>query len=146
MALNAGAGASIDMAQVMQAKNVFASYLFNTLKNVEMPDMAFDSGFLNQNVFRATPSLNASDTKIVVDEANNGIQISAKNMNAQFLSKSMVERLNVLDAKGSAYFDMTSVSISLDMGITTQKVGERLLPAFKTSNIKVDLPDKNMTL
>lgn len=51
-----------------------------------------------------------------------------------------------MNAKGSVLVDMSNLTINASVSITSQKVNGSLVPAFKTSNPKIKIPDANISL
>lgn len=118
-AFSPGAGASIDMASILEAKCFFASYVLNCIKKVELPDYTYEQGHVNHNSFAIISKETCEDMTIKADPSVNGIQMSIKNICGQFHSNNLVEKLSVMNAKGSVLVDFCNISISLKMSVTS---------------------------
>ena len=140
-----GATVSFDLAALEEARDVYFSYVENTLKEVTMPDIDFKQGRAVQNIFKVLEP--AANVQVAADPSSNALVISANNMTAQFLSKDFRYKLSILTAKGSMAADVIHVSINAIVGLTTQTLPNgKVVPAFTVPNVTVDLPKEHISI
>ena len=48
---DAGATASLDIGLIQEAKDVYWNYVMNILANVQIPNIDFGNGYINDNTF-----------------------------------------------------------------------------------------------
>jgi hypothetical protein len=81
-AASAGVTASLDIGVLEQAKDVYFSYILNTLKHVTIPDISFKGGSIRDNSFSISEAV--SDVQIIKDPAVNGVTLSMNSLSAHF--------------------------------------------------------------
>jgi hypothetical protein len=58
----------------------------------------------------------------------------------------LLEKLSVINAKGSVLVDMANITIDLRMQVKSQNVNGSLVPAFRSSNVKINIPETEISL
>ena len=74
-AFSPGLGASVDMQFLIQAKSIYASYIQNCIKIVEMPDYGYDQGQMGNNSFAINSNSQPQDISIKVNPDANGFDV-----------------------------------------------------------------------
>ena len=101
---------------------------------------------MTNNFFAIISNSQPSDVSIKSNPDANGFDVKIKNVQAQFHSKNLTERLNIMNAKGSVLVDMSNITIDLTVSVKSQKVNGSLVPAFKSSNAEIRIPENNISL
>jgi len=96
------------------AKNVAVPYIFNIIKDIQLPEVDFDGGFL-KNIAISLPQPPISALNINTDSANNGVelvanQVSAK-MSADFSYKYFIT------VTGTVNVDVKKMGIDMEMDV-----------------------------
>lgn len=83
----------------------------------------------------------------MTDVANNGVELSIDNLNAQFHSGSFRYKWNFITIKGHVDVSISGMSVHTTVGLTTQTLpnGE-VVPAFSVPKVSVNLPKKGIKI
>ena len=137
-----GITASLDIAVIEQAKDVYFDKVIKLIQSVQIPN--YDSGdvYLHDNTF----TLNQAATNVVfaVDTANNALTLTCSDLSAQFKSGSFRAKKLFFVAKGHAEVDLHKVTVGFGLQFTTQTLADgRVVPAINAVdiNVKIDKDD-----
>jgi hypothetical protein len=80
-----GAGVSLTKVGANNAKDTLAPYLFNLAKDITIPEVDFDGGWL-KNLEIKLPQPPLSDININMEHATNGVELNAQDVTAKITS------------------------------------------------------------
>ena len=113
LAQNPGLTAGLDIAVLQQAKDVYFDKILDIIRHVEIPDFAFDQGYVKENTFTVTE--NSNNVNFTSDPANNALVFSVTDLAGGFKSKSFKIKESIFIATGSA--DVTMKNVSVTVGV-----------------------------
>jgi hypothetical protein len=114
LAQNPGLTASLDIAVLQQAKDVYFDKILDIIRHVEIPDFAFDQGYVKENTFTVTE--NSNNVNFTSDPANNALVFSVTDLTCLFRSADFRLKEKLVVAKGSAdVFMMKNVAVTVGL-------------------------------
>ena len=112
-----GVKASLDIAVMEQAKDVYMNEILKFVDNLQLPDIGDSKDYLHGNHVSVDQS--AQDVVFAADVPNNAIQLTANNLSATFYSDSFRAHSLIFVAKGHLEVRMKTVNIGLGLSFTT---------------------------
>ena len=112
-----GIKASLDVAILEQAKNVYMDTILDTLNNLQIPDIGDDKDYLHGN--HVSVQQNAQDVIFEEDVANNALVLRANNLSANYYCDSFRGHSWIFVATGHLEVDMSTVNIGLGLKFVT---------------------------
>ena len=144
-AFNSGGTASIDFPVLLEAKDNYLAFIVDLVNNhVQIPNISFDKGHIDGNTFHITET--ASNVGIVAGTANS-LKVTLNNLKASFHSNDLRYSVLFLTATGSLDASISSMGVSLELGVTTQTLADgKVVPSVKFISSSVNLPKDNISL
>ena len=138
---NTGVHASLDIAIVEQAKDIYMDVILKAINNLALPNIGDSKDYLHGN--HVSVSQNAQNVIFDVDVANNAVKLTCKDLSANFYSDSFRAHSWIFVAKGNLEVKMSTVGIGLGLSFTTQTLPDgRVMPAVDAVDVLVDI-DRN---
>lgn len=112
-----GAGVSLTKVGANNAKNTLAPYIFKFLKDITIPEIDFDGGFL-KNLEIKLPQPPLEDININMEHATNGVELAANGVTA--VVKSDFQYKYWITVTGSLEIDIKKLGVDVEMDLLTQ--------------------------
>merc|ERR1712195_153063 len=144
-----GPGITVSVSQegINNAKNVAVPYIFNIIKDIKVPQVNFDGGFL-KNIAIALPQPPISDIELNTDHATNGAELVATGVTAHLTAD--FSYTYWITVTGSADVKVNKMGIDLEIDISEQAgtPSTELAPKLKVqkSDININSDDLDITL
>ena len=142
-----GLHASLDIAVIEQAKDVYMQKIVETLNNLQLPDINSDDGkdYLHSN--HVTVNQSTQDVQFSVDTAQNALKLTMNNLSANFYTDSFRAHSWIFVAKGHAEVDMKTVNIGLGLSFSTQTTADgKVVPAVSAVDVLVDINRNDISI
>jgi len=135
-----GLRASLDIAIVEQAKDVYWDFIQLFLNNLQLPDFSdsTNTDYLRKNHVRVNQ---ATDNIIFsVDEANNAVVLTINDLNANYYCDWFRAKWSIFIATGHLEVLMNQVNVQLGLKFTTQTLPDgQIVPAVESVDVIVDI-------
>merc|ERR1712127_659953 len=142
-----GISVSISKEGINNAKNVAVPYIFNIIKDIQVPEVDFDGGFL-KNIAIALPQPPITDITLNTDSANNGAELLADGVTAHLTAD--FSYTYFLTVSGSADVKVNKMSIDMEIDVSEQPgtPSTEMAPKLKVqkSAININPDDLDITL
>merc|ERR1712166_966578 len=142
-----GITVSISKEGLNDAKNVAVPYIFNIIKDIQVPQVNFDGGFL-KNIAIALPQPPISDIELNTDHATNGAELVATGVTAHLTAD--FSYTYWITVTGSADVKVNKMGVDLEIDISEQAgtPSTELAPKLKVqkSDININSDDLDITL
>jgi len=140
-----GGAVSITKKGANQAKDVFAPFIFNITKDLEIAEVDFDGGFLKDLVIHL-PQPPLEDIGINFEHATNGVELFASGAEATISADFSYKYW--ITVTGEVAIKINKLSVDLECDINTQAVGAETAPLLKMqkTDIIVNSDDVDITL
>jgi len=143
-----GFGISVSQDGLNQAKNIITPYIFANLKDLVIPELDFDGGYL-KNIDIKVPEPALTDVNINLDQASNGVELICNNVVANMVSD-FKYTYGILSVTGKATINIKKINmdIELDVGTQSGSIAGELAPLLKVQkmNINMNPDDIDITL
>ena len=114
---NPGLTASIDRAVISQAKDVYFEQILNIIRDVKVPDIPFDQGYINGNTFVVTE--NSKNVNFTPNVSQNALIFSVTDLSGEFNCEHFKFKESVLVATGSVNVKMRNMSVVVGVKMDT---------------------------
>ena len=112
-----GAGVSLTKAGANNAKDTLAPYVFQYMKDITIPEVTFDGGFL-KNLEIKLPQPPLSDININMEHATNGVELAASGVTS--VIKSDFSYKYFITVTGQIEIDIKKLGIDIELDLQTQ--------------------------
>merc|ERR1712166_936901 len=144
-----GPGITVSVSQegINNAKNVAVPYIFNIIKDIKVPEVTFDGGFL-KNIAIALPQPPISDITLNTDHASNGAELIADGVTAHMTAD--FSYTYWITVTGSADIKVNKMAIDMEIDVSEQPgtPSTEMAPKLKVqkSDITINPDDLDITL
>jgi hypothetical protein len=144
VALNPSIGASLDIKIIEQAKEAYFDYVLKKLDGMAIPNINFNHGHMNKNVFNIVERANA--VNFTLDKTNNAIVLSVSDLTATFATKDISYKHGWYcpRIRGSADVSMKNVGLSVGIKLATQVYQGKTIPAFQVVDVNFHLSKSDL--
>jgi hypothetical protein len=133
-----GVHASLDIAILEQAKDIYTDEIVKMLNNMALPNMDSGKDYLHGN--HITVSQSAANVLFGVDLPNNALKLTLNKLNANFYTDSFKAKEWIFSATGHLEVIMDSINVGLGLSFTTQTLPDgRIVPMVKAVDVLVDI-------
>jgi len=141
-----GTTASLDIAVVDQAKDIYFNDILDLVRSIQIPDLVQDKNHgLWGNHF--TIDQDANNVSFTVDTANNAIVMRADDLSASFYCDSFRYETWPLIATGRLEVDMKTVSIGVGLQFDTQVLPDgRIVPSINSVDVLADINRNDISI
>ena len=145
----AGPGISVSISKegINNAKNVAVPYIFNIIKDIQVPQVNFDGGYL-KNIAIALPQPPISDITLNTDSATNGAELLANGVTAHLTAD--FSYTYWVTVSGSADVKVNKMGIDMEIDVSEQPgtPSTQMAPKLKVqkSDININSDDLDITL
>ena len=142
-------GATVSMTQqgINNAKNVAVPYIFNIIKDIQVPQVNFDGGYL-KNIAIALPQPPISAIQLKNDHASNGAELIADGVSAHLTAD--FSYTYWITVTGSADVKVNTMGIDMEIDISEQAgtPSTEMAPKLKVqkSDITINSDDLDISL
>jgi hypothetical protein len=112
-----GISVSISKEGINDAKNVAIPYIFNIIKDIQVPEVDFDGGYL-KNIAIALPQPPINDIQLNTDNANNGAELIASGVTADLTADFSYKYF--ITVGGSAHVKVKKMSLDMEIDVSEQ--------------------------
>merc|ERR1712166_199003 len=115
-----GPGITVSVSQegINNAKNVAVPYIFNIIKDIKVPEVTFDGGFL-KNIAIALPQPPINDITLNVDHASNGAELVADGVTAHMTGD--FSYTYWITVTGSVDVKVNKMGVDMEIDVSEQK-------------------------
>lgn len=142
-----GISVSISKEGINNAKNVAVPYIFNIIKDIKLPEVDFDGGFL-KNIAINLPQPPITDITLNTDNVNNGAELVADGVTAHMTAD--FSYTYFLTVTGSADVKVNKMAIDMEIDVSEQPgtPSTEMAPKLKVqkSAITINPDDLDITL
>jgi len=144
-----GPGVTVSISQdgINNAKNVAVPYIFNIIKDIQVPQVDFDGGYL-KNIAIALPQPPISDITLKTDHATNGAELVADGVTAHLTAD--FSYTYWITVSGSADVKVNKMAIDMEIDVSEQAgtPSTEKAPKLKVqkSDIIINSDDLDITL
>jgi hypothetical protein len=142
-----GINLSISKEGINNAKNVAVPYIFNIIKDIEIPEVSFDGGYL-KNIAIHLPQPPISDITLNTDHATNGAELIANEVTAVLTADFSYKYY--ITVSGSAKVNVKKMGIDMEIDVSEQPgtPSTEMAPKLKVqkSEININSDDLDVTL
>ena len=140
-----GITASLDIAVIEQAKDVYFDKVIKLIQSVQIPNYDSDKVYLHDNSFTLNQA--ATDVVFAVDPAKNAVTLTCNHLSAKFHTGSFRAKKYFFVATGHAEVDINTVKIGVGLQFTTQTLPDgRVVPGVNAVDIVVDIDDDDIDI
>lgn len=134
-----GVKASLDIAIMEQAKDVYFDEIVKLINFVPIPDLHDDKGnYLRKNSF--TMNERTDKVEIFTDVGQNAMVLKCAKISGVFRSEEFRYKEALLVAKGHVEVDLNTILIQFGLSFSTQTLEDgRIVPKITGVDIKVDI-------
>jgi hypothetical protein len=129
------------------AKNVAVPYIFDIIKDINIPEVDFDGGYL-KNIAIALPQPPISALNIKTDSANNGVELVANQVTAKLSADFSYKYW--ITVTGTVNIDVKKMGIDMEFDVSEQPgtPATEMAPKLKVqkSAININPDDLDVTL
>lgn len=139
-AIPTGVTASLDIAVLEQAKDVYFDKVIQLIENLSIPDFNQDDNhFLRDNKF--TLNERTEDVSIYADAANNAIVLKCDKLSGVFSSGAFRYKETIFIAKGHLDVKINTIKVQFGLRAETTTVGEdqRMVPYIVSVDVDTDI-------
>ena len=112
-----GLTASLDVAVIEQAKDVYFDKVMKLIANLDIPNYDSHDVYLHDNTFTLNQA--ATDVVFAVDQAQNAITLTCNHLSAKFHAGSFRAKKSIFVAKGHASVDIHKIKVGVGAQFTT---------------------------
>lgn len=142
-----GISVSITQDGINNAKNVAVPYIFNIIKDIQLPEVDFDGGFL-KNIAIHLPQPPIEDIQLKTDSVNNGAELLANGVSAHMTAD--FSYTYFITVTGSADVTVKKLGVDLEIDVSEQPgtPNTEMAPKLKVqkSDITINPDDIDITL
>ena len=144
-----GPGVTVSISQdgINNAKNVAVPYIFNIIKDIKVPQVDFDGGYL-KNIAIALPQPPISDITLKTDHASNGAELVADGVTAHLTAD--FSYTYWITVTGSADVKVNKMAIDMEIDVSEQAgtPSTEMAPKLKVqkSDITINSDDLDISL
>lgn len=142
-----GISVSISAEGINDAKDVAVPYIFNIIKDIQVPEVDFDGGYL-KNIAIALPQPPISAITLNTDHTNNGAELKANQVTAVMTAD--FSYTYWITVGGSAKVNVKKMAIDMEIDVSEQAgtPSTQMAPKLKVqkSDITINPDDLDVTL
>jgi hypothetical protein len=144
-----GPGVTVSISQdgINNAKNVAVPYIFNIIKDIKVPQVDFDGGYL-KNIAIALPQPPINDITLKTDHATNGAELVADGVTAHLTAD--FSYTYWITVTGSADVKVNKMAIDMEIDVSEQAgtPSTEMAPKLKVqkSDITINSDDLDISL
>jgi hypothetical protein len=146
-ATNPGVSVSISQEGINNAKNVAVPYIFNIIKDIQIPEVDFDGGFL-KNIAINLPQPPIQDIQLNTDHATNGAELVATGVTAHLTAD--FSYTYWITVTGSMDIKINKMGVDMEIDVSKQAAtpSTEMGPKLKVqkSDININPDDLDITL
>ena len=136
-----GLGASVTQNGISTAKNILTPYVFKFIKDINIPEIDFDGGKL-QNIEIQVPEPDTKNIDINLDSKENGLELMANSVQAKLNTDFTFKYFVTVSGKAAVNIKKLNLDAEFDASTQPGTPATDLAPMVTVSKINVDInPD-----